>query len=166
MSEAGGTAAPAGGILGRLVVWWALAGCLLLTFVVLVNVWAVIGPWVGLPFAGDFELTEMCVAVAVFTFLPYCQLTGQNVTADIFTMGASRRATAVLTAVGSAIALGFAALLLWRMYFGLLDQKAYGYSTTILQIPTWIAFVPILVSLVMLMIAAIATLRRDIGEMR
>ena len=44
----------------------------------------------GRPFPGDFELTEMGVAVAAFSFLPYCQLTGANVTADIFTSGASR----------------------------------------------------------------------------
>ena len=31
------------------------------------------------------------------------------------------------------------------MYFGMLDQKTYDYTTTILQIPHWIAFLPILV---------------------
>ncbi len=154
------------GAFGRLVTWWALAGCGLLAVVVLINVWAVVGPWIGLPFAGDFELTEMGVAVAVFTFLPYCQLTGQNVTADIFTANAGRRTIAVLSAAGSLVALLFAALLLWRMWFGLLDQKAYDYATTILQVPIWWAYVPILVSLVMLLVAAVETLRHELAEVR
>lgn len=143
------------GILGRIVSGWAIAGCGLLGVVVLVNVWSVFGPLVGLPFAGDFELSEMGVAVAVFAFLPYCQLTGQNVTADIFTANAGRRTIAVLSAVGSVVALVFAAVLLWRMWYGLLDQKNYDYITTILQVPIWWAYVPILVSLGMLFLAAL-----------
>lgn len=149
---------PAHGLLGRIVTAWALLGCALLAAIVLVNVWAVLGAALGRPFAGDFELTEMGVAVAVFTFLPYCQLTGQNVSADIFTARAGPRMVAALSAVGSAVALGFGGLLLWRMWAGLLDQKTFGYATTILQLPIWWAFVPILVSLAMLMLAAIATL--------
>ena len=154
------------GVLGRIVVWWAIAGGGLLALVVLVNVWSVIGPAIGLPFAGDFELTEMGVAVAVFTFLPYCQLTGQNVTADIFTANAGRRTVAALSAIGSLVALLFAALLLWRMWFGLLDQKSYDYATTILQVPIWWAYVPILFSLAMLLLAAVETLRHEIREAR
>lgn len=164
MNEAQNT--PAEGTLGRIVTAWALFGCGLLAVVVAVNVWAVIGPLAGLPFAGDFELTEMGVAVAVFTFLPYCQLTGQNVSADIFTARASRRVVAVLSAVGSLLALGFGGVLLWRMWAGLLDQKAYSYATTILQVPVWWAFVPILISLFMLMLAALATLTHDLSETR
>ena len=166
MNEPRSDTTPAEGILGRIVTAWALVGCALLAVVVAVNVWAVIGPLVGLPFAGDFELTEMGVAVAVFTFLPYCQLTGQNVSADIFTARANRRVVAGLSAVGSAVALAFGVLLLWRMWAGLLDQKAYSYATTILQVPIWWAFVPILISLVMLMLAAIATLSHDLSEAR
>ena len=126
-----------------------------------VNMVSIIGSVFGKPFPGDFELTEMGVAVAVFTFLPYCQLVGANVSADIFTSGASRRTIAFFTLLGSLVALGFACLLIWRMYFGMLDQKEYDYTTTILQIPHWIAFIPILVSLALLAVAAIVTLLRD-----
>ncbi|SPJ25993.1 TRAP transporter small permease [Palleronia abyssalis] len=153
---------PADGVLGRLVTLWALLGGGLLAGIVAVNLWAVIGGAVGIPFAGDFELTEMGTAVAVFTFLPYCQLTRQNVTAEIFTARASPRLVAWLSAVGSALAVVFGAVLLWRMSAGLMDQRSYGYATTILQIPVWWAFVPILISLGMLCLAAIATLRNDI----
>lgn len=149
------------GAASRLITVWALLGGLLLLAVVGVNMVSIIGSVFGKPFPGDFELTEMGVAVAVFTFLPYCQLVGANVSADIFTSGASRRTIAFFTLLGSLVALGFASLLIWRMYFGMLDQKEYDYTTTILQIPHWIAFIPILVSLALLAVAAIVTLLRD-----
>lgn len=149
------------GAASRLITVWALLGGLLLLAVVGVNMVSIIGSVFGKPFPGDFELTEMGVAVAVFTFLPYCQLVGANVSADIFTSGASKRTIAFFTLLGSLVALGFASLLIWRMYFGMLDQREYDYTTTILQIPHWIAFIPILVSLALLAVAAIVTLLRD-----
>ena len=64
---------------------WALLGGVVLVAVVLMNTYSVIGNNFGAPFPGDFEMTEMGVCIAAFAFLPYCQLTGSNVTADIFT---------------------------------------------------------------------------------
>src|SRR3546814_20911353 len=66
---------------------WALLGGLVLVAVVLINVLSVIGGVVWRPFPGDFEMTEIGIAVAAFAFLPYCHLTGANVNADIFTIG-------------------------------------------------------------------------------
>ena len=127
--------------------------------VVVINVVSVVGSAVwGKPFAGDFELTEIGVCIAVFCFLPYCQLTGSNVSADIFTARASAKAIAVMTFFGSLTALVFSLLLLWRMYYGLLDQKNYEYTTTILQFPHWLAFIPILLSLALLAVAAFINL--------
>ena len=60
--------------------------------------------------------------------------------------------------VASLLALGFALLLAWRMWAGMLDQRAYDYTTTILQFPHWIAFIPILISLALLAVAAVMTL--------
>ncbi|MGM0583433.1 MAG: TRAP transporter small permease [Pseudomonadota bacterium] len=160
------TAADAGPLaraLGRAIRAWALLGAGVLAAVVLVNVWTVLGGLIGLPFAGDFELTQMGVAVAAFMFLPWCQLNGHNVSADVFTAGASARTQRALSAVGSALALGFAALLLWRMWLGMLDQKAYNLSSAILQVPVWWAYAPILLSLALLAVASAMTLRREIG---
>ena len=132
------------GAAARLITGWALLGGIVLLLVVAVNMISIIGSSIfGSPFPGDFELTEMGVAVAVFSFLPYCQLVGANVSADIFTASASKRTIAFFTLLGSLVALGFALLLIWRMYYGMLDQKEYDYTTTILQFPHWMAFVPI-----------------------
>ena len=130
----------------------------MLLAVIAVNLLAVIGATVGRSFPGDFELTEMGVAVAVFAFLPYCQIKDANVTADIFTAGAGPRLLAALRALAALVAAGFAAILLWRMSAGMADQREYGYATTILQLPIWYAFMPVLASLGLLTLAAVVSL--------
>ncbi|MCP1170398.1 TRAP transporter small permease [Limimaricola litoreus] len=154
------------GAVDRLVTAWALFGGLVLLAVIAVNLAAVIGAMVGRSFPGDFELTEMGVAVAVFAFLPYCQIRDANVTADIFTAGAGPRLLAALRALAALVAAGFAAILLWRMSAGMTDQRDYGYATTILQLPIWYAFVPVLVSLALLAAAALVTLTNALRVMR
>ena len=143
--------------------WWALGGGLLLAAIVVINVANVVGGLFGKPFSGDFELTQMLVAAAAFMFLPYCQLNRQNVTADIFTTSLSKTAQRRLSALGSAVAEVFAALLLWRMFQGMLDQKAYNLASTILQIPIWWAYVPIILSLALLIVASAITLIEDLS---
>jgi TRAP-type C4-dicarboxylate transport system permease small subunit len=147
------------GLVFRIITGWALLGGVVLLLVVLMHTWSVIGNQFGLPFPGDFEMTEVGVCIAAFSFLPYCQLTGANVTADIFTSRASPRWIAIFSLVASIIAVCFSLLLLWRMYAGMLDQKEYGYTTAILQFPHWVAFIPILISLGLLAVASLFTLR-------
>ena len=154
---------PAGGrpvaLVARLIQWWAMLGGLLLLVIVLMTSYsAVAGFLFASPFPGDFELTEMGIAIAAFCFLPWCQLANANVSADIFTSGASHATVRRLNRLGSLIALGFSILLLWRMYEGMKDYQTYVELTAILQIPIWYAFVPVLFSLVLLIIAALITL--------
>ena len=146
--------------LARIVIetWALLGGCVLLALV-LMNVESVVASALfDAPFPGDFEMTQVGVAIAAFSFLPYCQMTGANVTADIFTSGLGKRSEAILALFASLLALGFALLLAWRMWEGMLDQRTYDYTTTILQFPHWLAFIPILISLVLLAVAALMTL--------
>ncbi len=150
----------------RIVELWALAGGLVLAAVVAVNVAAVAGAIFGAPFPGDFELTEMGVAVAAFAFLPYCQISRANVTADIFTSRASKAWVARFSLAGSAVALGFAGLLLWRMWAGMISQREYDYVSAILQIPVWWAYAPCLASLALLAVAAAVTLSEEAREAR
>ncbi|HBM61621.1 MAG TPA: hypothetical protein DD444_20850 [Citreicella sp.] len=151
------------GAVRRITTLWAMFGGLVLFAVVSINMFSVIGGIFGHPFPGDFELTEMGVAVAAFAFLPYCQSMGANVTADIFTSGMRPGLIALLTLLGSLVALGFAGLLIWRMYLGMLDQKTYDYTTAILQIPIWYAYVPVLISLALLALAALASVLQNLS---
>jgi len=142
-----------------LVTWWAFAGGVLLFLVVFLNTFSVAGGIVGNPIPGDFELTEMGVAIAVFAFLPYCQLTNANVTADIFTSKASPRLIAVFGLASSLIALLFSILLFWCMYQGMVDRYNYQYTSAILLIPMWIPYVPVLFSWILLFLAAIISVK-------
>ncbi len=151
----------------RLAVAWALAGGLVLLALVAMSVGSVLaGAVFGAPFAGDFELVEMGTAVAVFAFLPHCQLSGAHVSADIFTLRAPARAVAVLRSTAALVAVGVSLVLLWRMAAGMGDYLRYPETTTILEIPHWIAFVPILASLVLSALAAMVTLVEAGRELR
>ena len=151
----------------RLIEGWALLGGVLLVIIALMNTWSVISLAVlGFPVPGDFEMVQMGVAVVAFSFLPYCQLKGANVTTDIFTAGASRVTVAVFTLLAALAAAFFSVLLLWRMSDGMVSYLRFKEVTTILNIPLWIAFPPILASLALLVLAAAVTLHEAIADMR
>ena len=147
-------------LIGMIQFWALCGGVLLLTVVLMTTFSAVAGYLVASPFSGDFELTEMGVAIAVFSFLPYCQITAANVSADFFSSGASQSLLRLLHRFGSLIALCFSILLLWRMSVGVVDYRSYLETTTILQIPLWYAFLPALFSLVLLAGASFLTMLR------
>ncbi|MFA7415186.1 MAG: TRAP transporter small permease [Rhizobium sp.] len=146
------------GLAHRLIEAWALLGGVVILAVVAIQSISVVTGAFGHPLPGDFELTELGVAVGAFAFLPYCQLTGANVTADIFTSGLGRRWQAVLVFFSAIIALVFSVVMAWRTWIGTQDQFSYDYQTAILQIPIGYAFVPIVISLILVAVAAFATL--------
>ena len=148
-------------LIRNLITGWALVGGFIIIFIVVLNVSSIIGGIFLKPIPGDFELTKMGVAVAVFCFLPYCQLHRKNVTAEIFTSWTNIKIQLLLSLIASILAFFFSSLLVWRMYEGMLDQKAYNYTTTILQFPIWIAFIPIIFSLFLLSLASLITLIQD-----
>ncbi len=149
----------------RIIALWALFGGAVLVLAIAANLAEVAAalayPLTGRSFSGAVELTEIAAAVAVFAFLPWCQLSGANATADIFTSRAGPRTLAVLGLVASIVALGFALLLVWRMWLGMADLREFRHSTAILGLPLWPAFIPILISLGLLALASAVTLAED-----
>ena len=163
-------AAPRAGPFGparRIIELWALAGGLVLLAVVLMSSYSLFSDILfRKPLSGDFELVELGVAVAAFAFLPYCQLTGANVTADIFTQGAGPRTVALLALFSALIAFAFSLLLTWRMTLGLLDIREYGETTVIMGFPIWIAYLPIVASLVLLALASFVSVGDALADFR
>ena len=154
-------------LLRRVIEVWALLGGLVLAGIALMSTWSAASGWLfGKPLPGDFEMVEMLVAVSVFMFLPYCQITGANVTADLFTARAGPRTVALLEWLAAGVALGFSLLLLWRMYYGLLDYRQYVETTTILRVPIWYAYPPALASLALVAAAALVSMRDAFGAWR
>ncbi len=142
----------------QLIRLWALFGGFILIGIILMTAYsATLNLLLSAPVAGDFEIVEMGVAIAVFCFLPFCQLEGANVSVDIFTMKAGPKPVALMSILASAIAVFFASLLLWRMSLGMADYREYEEYTAILSIPIWIAFPPILFSLFLLILASLIT---------
>lgn len=146
----------AAGPFHRLIEGWALAGGIVLLGIALMTTWsAATGFIIAKPLPGDFELTEILVAVAVFSFLPYCQLTDANVTADLFTARAGPRTIAAFNLFSSLLGVAISVLLAWRIWEGLLDYRKYVETTAILKIPIWTAYVPAFASLVLLVLACL-----------
>ncbi len=154
------------GLVLRICTAWAILGGVVLLAVVAINVVSVVGfQAFGTAVAGDFELTEVGVAIAAFSFLPYCQIAGLNVTADIFTARASNFWLSLFSLMGAIVALIFGAIMLWRMYYGMLDKQTYQETTTILSIPVWYGYLCALPSLALLVVAAFASMIESLSNM-
>ena len=142
---------------------WAVLGGVVLLAVMLMTVTSVVmRALLGFPILGDYELVEIGTAVATFAFLPYCHQTGGNVVVDFFTEPAPARVKRGLAALGSLLLAVVALVLLWRMALGGYDFFRFREVTTNLGIPRWWAFPPILVSLALLALVAIAAGARDL----
>lgn len=151
-----------GGALTRLSRGFAVAGGLILTALTVMSVGSIAARVVvGRPLPGDFELVELGCGIAVFAFLPYCHLKSGNVIVDFFTLKASEALKRLLDLAGHVVYLGIAVLLLWRMVLGGLDRLASHESTMILAVPLWIGFVPITLSLLLLIATLAYTAWRD-----
>ena len=136
----------------------AVTGGMVLIAVMLLTVASIIGRALfGRPIPGDFELVELGCAIAIFAFLPYCQITRGNIVVDFFTAKASTKTTAILALVGDVLYMLIAAVMTWRLAIGGLDFLAFGEETMVLRLPRWWAFVFILPASALLVIVCIHT---------
>ena len=87
----------------------------------------------GLP--GDFEMVQMAVALAIFSFLPYTQLRRGNMLVDTFTLRLPPRAIVAIDAFWDLVYAAVAALLGWRLAVGAADALTSQTSTMVLGLP-------------------------------
>jgi TRAP-type C4-dicarboxylate transport system permease small subunit len=106
------------------------------------------------------------MAVAIFSFLPYCQIVRGNVIVDLFTTRASPRTRAMLDAAGNLLYTAIAALLTWRGALGGLEVRGYGETTMVLRVPVWWGYVPAVLCLAFLTLVCAYTVRRSLREAR
>ena len=152
-------------LLRAIIVAWALIGGAILLLLALMTAGSALSNlFFRRPFAPDYELMKHLVAVAVFCFLPFCQLTGANVTVDIFTERMGPRAKAAMAILGSALAIVFSVLLFVQMSQRLIDDlgRARVEETPVLHLPLWTGYPPILVSLLLLLVAGLFTLAESL----
>lgn len=118
------------------------------------------------PVPGDFEMVAIGTGVAVFAFLPWCQLTRSNVLVDFFMTRAPVRARITADIVGGVCYLLIAALLTWRLAFGGIDMHHYGEVTMTINFPRWTTFPISVVLLAFLVVVVAYTVGRSVAELR
>jgi TRAP-type C4-dicarboxylate transport system permease small subunit len=134
---------------------FALFGGLVLVAVMLLEVASILlrGLY-GAPIPGDFEMVQIGCAVAVFAFLPWCELRGGNIFVDAFTTRLGAAAKRALDSASHTLLGLLAALIAWRTAWGGVDLFEYNETTMVLGFPSWIGYVPATLSAALL--AAVA----------
>lgn len=126
--------------------------------------WPLLAWW--RPVRGDFELVEMGTAIAIFSFLPYAQITRANVLVDFFTSGISQRAKSALAIPANLLLTAIAALFTWRMVVATesLMTSSYTQTTMLLRVPVWWGYLPATVFMGFLTLVAAFTVWRAADE--
>lgn len=184
MSEATATRRPTaaltavGHVLDRVAGAVAVLGGLVLVGMIAVSVVSIFGRsilpplsgLVGMPLRarsipGDIELVQHGLGIAVFAFLPYCQLRRGNVIVDFFTANARHRVRAALDLLGNAIFLALASLIAWRLIAGLQDKIAFNDTTMVLRLQEAYPFAAALACAWLLAIVCAFTVWRSVEEL-
>ena len=118
------------------------------------------------PVPGDFEMVEIASGVAIFFFLPLCQMRRGHVTVDILSPVFGPRGVALTDAAGNLLMTAASAVILWRLCFGLKDKLGSGEESFILGIPTWWGYVAALPGAAWFVVACATTVVRAVSERR
>ena len=158
---------PVGRVLYRISRWLAVFGGGVLGAMAVLTTVSVVGRSAFLaPIPGDFELVAIGTGIAVFAFLPWCQMTRGNVLVDFFMSATPARARIFMDIVGGIAYLLIAALLTWRMIFGGLDMYNYNELSMTINFPRWTTFPVSIAILAFLVIVVAYTIGRSIAELR
>ena len=104
--------------------------------------------------------------IAVFAFLPWCQLNRGNVVVDFFMTRAPTRAKTFFDTLGAAMYLVIASLLTWRMIFGGIEMYETAERSLTLNFLRWQTF-PISVLMMAFLVVVVAyTVGRNAAETR
>jgi TRAP-type C4-dicarboxylate transport system permease small subunit len=119
----------------------AVLGGLALTFVTLFTTLSVIGRTAfDAPILGDQEIVEFGCSFAIFAFMPYCQMRGSNIVADIFTQPLPPRWRDAIDAVMNTIFAAVVLLIAWRLMIGGLIAHDRADNSMFLRIPLWFGY--------------------------
>ncbi|MEM8977967.1 MAG: TRAP transporter small permease [Pseudomonadota bacterium] len=144
--------------LSQLARLFALFGGLLLVALGAMTVVSILGRRLfNQPIQGDYELVANGCALAVFSFLPLCQLARSHVTVDLLVDRFSTRAKAVFGFLGDLLVTAASWIILRQLYLGFGEKFPYGSdafrdafkmgykpffaeTTYELEIPVWIPY--------------------------
>ncbi|MGB0960974.1 MAG: TRAP transporter small permease, partial [Halocynthiibacter sp.] len=133
-----------------------------------------------LPVPGDYELVELGTGVAVFFFLPWCQLRRSHVSVNLLVNRFSKLGQQIFVTLGNGSLLLLSGVILWRLWNGFAEKFPYGsdalrdffnmgykpfYPETSyeLQIPIWILYGAALVGALAFVLTSLLTLIEDLA---
>ena len=145
---------PFGRILLSTAKWFAFAGGVIFTGLVIMSIISIVGRKLfSAPVPGDVELLQLCAAFASATFFAYCHLMHGDVKVDFFTANMTSSRRLVLDSVGSLLVGLLGTLLAWRTAAGAISLKEAGETSAILELPVWLAQALMVPSFVLLALA-------------
>jgi TRAP-type C4-dicarboxylate transport system permease small subunit len=84
---------------------------------------------------GDFEIVQLGLALAVFSFLPLCQARRGNIMVDTFTSRLPDSVQRGLDAFWDLVLAAFAGLIAWRLWLGAGEAISSRTSSMVLGMP-------------------------------
>ncbi|MEK9684404.1 MAG: TRAP transporter small permease [Rhodospirillaceae bacterium] len=145
----------------------ALLGGVILCLMALLTTVSVSGRYFfNAPITGDFELIGLGTGIAVFSFLPFCQLMRENVIVDFFLSHTSKRFQSFFDFVGNLSYGLIIVLMTWRTPIGGIEVYNSNQMTLILELPHWWGFPFAVLCLIVLLIVCLYTTLRSFKEAR
>jgi TRAP-type C4-dicarboxylate transport system permease small subunit len=136
-----------GALLERFCSAIAMFGGITLLFIMLISSVSVIGRNIPqlinlfgfklqpMSIPGDIEIVQLGCAVAIFAFLPYCQIKRANVFVDFFTGWMPVRGRAFLDLAANLLYLAITLVVGIQLYHGTVDKFTTRDTTMVLRIP-------------------------------
>lgn len=184
MALAKAAEAATGRIVTAIARWLAYAGGVVLTAAAILTVLSITGRAMlplGLgPIKGDYELVGNGCALAIFAFMPWCQLRRGHVTVDVFISVFPPRVQAALGFLGDTLLTICSFVILWRLWLGFGEKLPYGSdalrgflgfgskpyypeTTYELAIPFWIPYGLALIGALVFFIVCLYTMWRSLN---
>lgn len=91
----------------------------------------------GSSIQGDYEITEMGLAMSVFLFLPECYLRKGHVIVDLFTAHCQPRTLKILDFIGDLVFTLMTLLFAYQMTLSGIEAHEYLELSMLLGLPTW-----------------------------
>jgi len=118
------------------------------------------------PIIGDFELVEAGVALAVTSFLPWCQLNRAHAIVELFTSSLPNFWNRLLAFIWEVVFALMLIVIAWRLIVGTSDKLRFNETTFMLQFPVWWGYAACSVAAVIACLVALYSVWLHAGDLR
>jgi len=118
------------------------------------------------PIVGDFELVEAGVALAVMSFLPWCQLNRAHAIVELFTSALPPFINRLLAFIWEVLFAFILVIIAWRLIVGTSDKLRFNETTFMLQFPVWWGYAACSIAAVIACLVALYSVWQHAGDLR